>query len=186
MRASQFPATLTADELLHLSSPNGERYELVEGVLEVREPPGWEHGFVEHRIDVVLGAYVDRQKLGTVLVGDPGCLTRGDNLNVRGPDVAFISFERLPPGPLPRGYGSVAPDLVVEVLSPDDRPAQVAEKVREWLAFGVSAVWVVDPRERAVRVHEGGEVSLLGEHDTLDGGRAVPGFSAPVRSFFEG
>jgi Uma2 family endonuclease len=185
MKARCHPATLTAEELLRLPSPSGERYELIEGVLEVREPPGEVHGWVECNVASLLRAYARRHRLGYVLTGDSGYLTRGDDRTVRAPDVAFLSFERRPPGSLSSGYGGVPPDLVVEVLSPQDRPREVLNKVREWLSFGVTAAWVVDPRRRTVEIHEEDSSRLLGERGVIDGGRAVPGFSAPVREFFE-
>jgi Uma2 family endonuclease len=59
---------------------------------------------------------------------------------VRAPDLAFISHARLPE-PEPVGYPALAPDLVVEILSPSDRPGEVLGKVADWLSAGTRLVW---------------------------------------------
>lgn len=176
--------TWTAEDLLDVTSENGERYELIEGSLVVMEPPGVTHGLVECNVAVLLAAHVRKHGLGRVLTGDSGYLTRGDNRTVRAPDVAFLSYERCPPRQLPDGYGATPPDLVVEVLSPGDRRGEVERKVREWLRFGVGMVWVVDPREHRVRVSTPDATSLYGVGDSLTGGDVLPGFAAPVAALF--
>lgn len=77
-----------------------------------------------------------------------------------------------------------APDVAVEVLSPDDRPGYVRERVAEWLEAGTQAVWVVDPRKRNVTVHEAGGASVYGEQDRFPGGVLLPGFELPVHDLF--
>lgn len=176
----------TAEDLYEIASVNGERYELIEGCLYVSEPPGMAHGYVESNVALLVGAFVRERKLGRFLVGDTGFFTRGDNRTVRGPDASFVSYRRYPPGPLPEGFGTTPPDLVVEVLSPDDRPGEVKRKTDEWLAFGVRVAWTVDPRQRTVQVSTQRGSTLLGEDDTLTGGEVLPGFAAPVAALFEG
>jgi len=78
-----------------------------------------------------------------------------------------------------------APDLAVEVLSPDDRTGEVDEKIEAWLAAGTAAVWIVDPKLRTVTIHESGnQVSVRAAGQTLDGGTVVPGFSCAVDELF--
>jgi Uma2 family endonuclease len=158
---------------------------LVDGTLFVSEPPGLEHAAVGSNVARLIGEHVRQHHLGRVLTGDPGFFTRGDLRTVRGPDVAFLSYERLPAGQLPRGFGAVAPDLVVEVLSPSDSASEVRDKAREWLAFGVRTVWLVDPERRRVEVWEGTTTRLLTAADTIDGGLGLPGFKSSVAAFFE-
>ena len=87
---------------------------------------------------------------------------------------------------MPEGFGDVVPDLAVEVLSPDDRPRQVLDKVGEYLQAGVRLVWVIDPRrERAVAYRSLTDVTNLGLDDNLDGGEVLPGFSVRLREVFE-
>jgi Uma2 family endonuclease len=84
-----------------------------------------------------------------------------------------------------RGYWQGAPDLAVEVISPNDLYAEVDEKVAEWLEHGTRLVFVVNPRRRTVAVHRSGQpVRILSEADVLDGEAVVPGWSLPVRDLF--
>lgn len=175
---------LTGDDLLRMPSEEGDRYELIEGDLYIAEPPGYDHGYVALNIGSLLRAHVKARGLGRVVV-ETGFFTRGDNHTVRAPEVAFQSYERLPPGPRPQGYGRIAPDLVVEVVSPYDRDAKIDLKTREWLDFGVRTVWEIDPDRRRVRVSTAAGTTVLEEGDVLDGGDVVPGFAVPVRALFE-
>jgi Uma2 family endonuclease len=104
---------------------------------------------------------------------------------VRAPDLAFVCRERLPPENQPRGFWEIAPDLVVEVVSPNDTRAEIQLKVREWIEAGVRLVWVVYPDSRTVEVIR----TLLDREeltadDTLDGGDVLPGFSCAVAELF--
>ena len=79
-----------------------------------------------------------------------------------------------------------APDLAVEVVSPSDRPAEVAEKVETWLATGARMVWVAEPRNRTVTIHVAGlENRTLTAEETLEGGEILPGFTCKVSDFFD-
>jgi Uma2 family endonuclease len=95
---------------------------------------------------------------------------------VRAPDVGFVRRGRVP-DPVPSGYAELAPDLVVEVLSPDDRPGQVLAKVGDWLEAGVKLVWVVDPERRLAHIYRAdGSESVIDDTEMLDGEDVVPGF----------
>ena len=173
------PALITADELPRIQ-PSDKRVELVRGVMVVREPPGYRHGSIVARITYLLMRQVEPRSLGLVLAGDPGFLVASDPDTVRAPDVAFIRRDRLPDPP-PRAFAAMAPDLAVEVLSPDDRPGEVLAKVADWLNAGSRLVWVVDPERRVARVyrHDGTE-TLLAPGDALDGEDVIPGFTCPL------
>lgn len=172
-------APLTAEELLHLNLPN-KRTELVKGVLVVREPAGYAHGRVAMRLAARLFAHNERTQAGEVLAAETGfTLARGPD-TVRAPDVAFVRRDRVPE-PVPAAFPEFAPDLAVEVLSPDDRPGEVLAKVADWLGAGARLVWVVDPRRRLARVYRAdGTQAQLGDADTLDGEDVVPGFTCPL------
>jgi len=149
-------------------------------------PAGWGHGEETSVIDGSLGSYVRMHRLGRVLVGDPGFLLTTAPDTVRAPDVAFIRQERIPAGLSRRGYFPGAPDLAVEVISPNDLYTEVDEKVGEWLEHGTLLVFVVNPRRRTVAIHRPGQsVRILGIDDTLDGEDVVPGWSLAVRDLFE-
>jgi Uma2 family endonuclease len=118
----------------------------------------------------------------TVESGQP---TTSNPDTVRGPDVAFWSFERLPADQTPRGYPDIAADLVVEVMSPSNTDPQLREKAREYLARGVRVVWVVDPDDRSVTVYrQPDEGRILWQEATLTDAEVLPGFACRVREFF--
>jgi Uma2 family endonuclease len=99
------------------------------------------------------------------------------------PDVVYASFERLPPGDaIEQPYLLTAPDLAVEILSPDQDAGRFAAKLRFYLLHGVRLVWVVDPAARTITVYEPGQGDerLLHEGVTLDGGDVLPGFNVSV------
>ena len=75
---------------------------------------------------------------------------------VRKPDASFIRIDRLPAGEEPEGHCPIAPDLAVEVVSPNDLYSEVEEKVDDYLAAGVRLVWVIDPPTRTAHVHRAG------------------------------
>ncbi len=173
------PATLTADELLGLHLPD-KRTELVRGVLVVREPAGGRHGDVAMRLALEVASYVKARHLGRVFAAETGFKLATDPDTVRAPDVAFVRKGRLS-DPVPKGYPVLSPDLVVEVLSPDDRPGEVLAKVADWLNAGTALVWVVDPERREGRVYRAdGTETLVGAHDVLDGEDVLPGFVCPL------
>jgi Uma2 family endonuclease len=106
---------------------------------------------------------------------------------VRGPDVAFISWDRFPNRRLPaERVPGVAPDLAVEVLSEGNTEAEMARKLEEYFATGVRLVWYLDPGSRTARVYTSPtEMRLLTEAETLEGDPALPGFRLPIREWFE-
>lgn len=175
------PAPITADELLHTHLPD-KRVELVRGVLVVREPPGFRHGSVATELGNRLTDYVQAAGVGRVFASEVGFRLASDPDTVRAPDVAFISRQRLPDPDLV-GYPALAPDLVVEVLSPHDRPGETLAKVGDWLDGGARLVWVVDPDRRLARVYraDGTEVLVTGD-EALDGEDVLAGFSCPLSS----
>ena len=170
------PGLLTADELLHVRIPD-KRVELVRGVLVVREPAGGRHGRIALNVAVELRNYVSAHALGAVYAAETGFTLARHPDTVRAPDVAFVHRDRLP-SPEPIGFPDLAPDLVVEVLSPGERPGELLAKIADWLSAGTRLVWVIDPERRLARVYrqDGTERSVAAEQ-TLDGEDVVPGFS---------
>src|SRR5713226_7057972 len=174
---------LTAADVERLSLPD-KQVELVRGRLVVREPPGTRHGAIAASLTCLLGDFVRRSGLGVVFAQDTGFKITSDPDTVRAPDVAFVARERADRIPA-RGYAALAPDLLAEILSPDDAPAEVLAKVAEWLAAGTKLVWLVDPQRTEVRVYRrDGGLSVLGESDALDGEDVLPGFACPLRHVF--
>jgi Uma2 family endonuclease len=160
--------------------------ELIDGRIVPMSPTGHEHARIESNMDESLRAFVRPRRLGTVLVGEVGVYTRRDPDRVRGADVAFISKDRYERRSRESAFLDIAPDLVVEILSPEDRVVDLMEKLREYLAIGVRLVWVVDPRARCVRAYRSiTDVREFTERDRLPGDEVLPGFFTPVASLFE-
>ena len=182
-RAMESTQLLTAEDLERISFPD-KSVELVRGRLVVREPPGSWHGAIAARLAYHLTDFVERHRLGLVFGQDTGFKIASDPDTVRGPDVAFVRRERL--GAVhTKGYAALAPDLAVEILSPDDRPGEVLAKVADFFGAGTALVWVVDPARAEVRVYrQDGSLTILRESESLDGENVVPGFSCQVRSLF--
>lgn len=174
----------TADELLRLPN-DGFRYELIRGELKQMAPAGNEHGSLAALVTGFLIMHVRAQKLGKVYAAETGFKLTIDPDTVRAPDVAFVSQKRLDEAGPVQGYWPGAPDLAVEVISPNDLYTEVSEKVAEWLGAGSSMVVVVNPRTRQVLVHAlGADVKVLGVEDTLEGGKVVPGWELPIKELF--
>jgi len=173
------PDLMTAEQLLEVNI-SGKQVELVRGRLVVKEPPGYRHGDVTARLAFELMQYVRAQDLGQVVVGDPGFTLEKNPDTVRGPDIAFVQRARVP-DPLPTAFAEFAPDLVAEVLSPNDRPGEILAKVGDWLDAGTRLVWVIDPERRVARVYRAdGTEALLEETDALRGEDVLPGFTCAV------
>ncbi|MCC6627873.1 MAG: Uma2 family endonuclease [Chloroflexi bacterium] len=176
---------MTAEDLLRLPD-DGMRHELIAGELRTMAPTGDEHGGIVVAIAASLGPYVQSHRLGRVRAGEPGYHLASDPDTVRAADVAFISRERLGAAGRLTGYRSGAPDLVVEVISPNDLYTEVDDKVALWLAHGTRMVIVVNPRRRTAAVYRSPTaVRILTETDTLDGDDVVPGWTMPVAALFE-
>src|SRR5690606_22588765 len=105
---------------------------------------------------------------------------------VRGADLWYISYDKVPPGPLPSHYLTVAPEIVFEVLSPTDRPAYTFRKIAEYLDAGVAAVCVLDPPNETVRLYfPDRDEQLLSAADDLTLEPQLPGFRVAIARLFE-
>jgi len=175
---------MTAEELLRMPH-EGDRYELIDGELIMLSPAGGEHCEVTANITMLLAMHVKAKKLGNVYTGEPGFVLARDPDTVRAPDVAFVSNDRLAKLPQTSGFLETAPDLAVEVISPNDTFSYVEQKAKAWLEAGTRLVLVVDPATRCVYLYGGsGRIATLTESDTLDASETVPGWQVPVREFF--
>lgn len=174
---------ITAEELLRMRD-DGWKYELVAGRLLRMTPPGGVHGAVAVRLGAAIAAFVDEHRLGIVFV-ETGFKLANNPDTVRGPDVAVVVRNRIPATGIPKGYWQGAPDLAVEVLSPDDLRSEISEKIEQYLETGARQVWVVEPSVRRVTVYRpGASPQVLSETDTLDGGDLLPGFEYPIARVF--
>lgn len=175
---------VTAEELLEMSGDR--RCELIKGEVIDMAPAGGGHGDVAGHFFAQIYGFVRSRKMGSVFAAETGFVLEVNPDTVRAPDVAFVAKERLlATGGIPdRGYLRVAPALVVEVLSPNDRASDVAEKTQQWLAFGVTSVWIADPRTKSVTVHRVTGVSRFSREETLRDEPALPGFELQLAEVF--
>lgn len=174
---------VTAEELERMPEDD-YRYELVRGRLIRMSPVGYLHGLVCVQVTLRLGPHVKNRELGVVL-SEVGFKLASDPDTVRAPDIAFVRRDRML-SPDARGFYRGAPDLAVEVLSPDDRPGETQTKIEEYLSCGTPAVVIVDPERHTVVVHRRlmPPVTLAAD-DTLDLDDVVAGFRCQVREMFE-
>src|SRR5262245_49378098 len=158
--------------------------ELVDGRIVPMTPTGSEHGAIEVRLITALSIFVRQRNLGWVFGGEVGIYTRRRPDSVRGADIAVVSRSRLPDGPGKR-FLTVAPELVVEILFPDDRWQEPRQKIDEYFAIGAERAWVVEPDNRAVLVFTSSTVSRrVDEGEELAGEGVLQGFSIRVRELF--
>lgn len=125
--------TMTAEEFESFVGEPGKCWELVDGEVVEMSPPGGVHGEISLEAGALLRNYVRPRNLGVVYTAETGFILRRDPDLVRAPDVAFVDRNRLPRGRSLEGYVPVAPDVVVEVVSPHDGASDVQSRIDTWL-----------------------------------------------------
>jgi Uma2 family endonuclease len=175
---------LTAEEFARRPDP-GYPEELVRGEIVPMPMPGRRHGQVCNEAAFILTSHARQRDLGHVLTNDSGVITERNPDTVRGADVAFYSYARLPKGALSPGYGPEVPDLVVEVRSPSERWIDLHEKVGEYLKVGVRVVVVLEPEGRTAHVFSPDAMpQRLGPEDELSVPEILGDFRVTVGRFF--
>jgi Uma2 family endonuclease len=171
---------LTAEEFMLLPDPgDGSQQELIRGEVITMTPAGGLHGISCNKAGRRIGNYVEEHGLGSVTSNDTGFVTERAPDSVRGPDVAYWSKEKLPV--VPTGYIEVAPDLLVEVLSPSNTSKQIRAKLREYFNKSVRMVWVIAPEDRTVTIYRTlDEGRVLHESATVTADDVLPGFTCRV------
>lgn len=178
------PKLLTAEEYAALPD-DGRLTELVKGVIVEMPSPTPSHGYVCLNFGGTFREYVRKHDLGRVVTNDSGIVTERGPDTMRGADVAYYSYDRVPRGPLPEGYWP-APELVVEVRSPSDRTSVVMAKVGEYLAAGVRVVLVAWPEQMTVMAYSEEFFNRsFGADADLVLPELFPDFRVPVRALFE-
>ena len=159
------------------------RAELVKGIVKELPMPETEHGKICITIGALIYNYAKAHDVGHVMGNDTWIRTGIDT--IRGGDVLFVNYERLPRGKVTPGILSIAPDLVVEVRSPSDRWTEMFTKVIEYLKAGVRVVVVLDPKSETASVYRDDEFQQIFHNgDPLTIPDVLPGFSVAVNELF--
>ena len=158
-------------------------FEVVDGKPEVKDMAGARHGGVTARLLIKVGSYVEDNFLGGVYTPDT---TFQVGSNERLPDIGFVAAERLPEEGEPEGLWTIAPDLAVEVISPNDIWEKVMSKVRNYFDAGVREVWLVSPEQQTITIHHSlTQTTILTAEDKLTSERLLPGFRCRVSDLFQ-
>jgi Uma2 family endonuclease len=176
---------VTADDLYTMPD-HGGRIELVKGEIVPMSPASTKHGQLAFGFAFKVGVFVGENNLGEVFAAEAGFTISQIPDTVRAPDVAFVTGSRLPEEGIPAsGFWAIAPDLVAEVVSPNDRMSDVQDKMTDYLNAGVRLVWLVDPKTRTVTAYQSfKDVQILIEGDVLEGGDVLPGFQLALADLF--
>jgi Uma2 family endonuclease len=175
---------MTAQELLELPQDH-QRHELISGELTTMAPAGGEHGIRTIKISLRLGEFIEKHDLGVFFAAETGFVLKRNPDTVRAADFAFVQKKRVPKTGARQKFWPVAPDLVVEVLSPSDTAGEVLEKIEDWLDAGTRLVWVVDPERKKVKVYAPGRAAQsFTMKDQLSGEEVLPGLLLPVAEIF--
>jgi Uma2 family endonuclease len=174
---------LTVEEFFRLN-PEG-RSELVRGELVTMSPKKWLHGRLTDWIDKLLTPYLESNPIGRIAI-EAGVRTALGPDTCRVPDLVYVSYARWSAEEEEaliddEGILPVAPDLAIEIRSPDDRWSAVEEKIDEYLEVGVGLIWIIDPKRRSVHVYRAdGTRTRLVPADVLTGEAILPGFTVSV------
>ena len=179
------PALITAEQFAERPDP-GYPEELVRGRIVAMPVPKPRHGEICSKANRIFGNHAEDHDIGRVLCNDAGVITERGPDTVRGADISFYSFDRVPRGPLPAGYLDAAPDLVVEVLSPSDLWPKALAKVAEYLNAGTTVVLILDDERRLAHVYRAdGTMRVLTADDELALPDLLGDFRVKVGRFFE-
>lgn len=175
---------LTAEDLYQFEG-DSNRYDLIRGELIQMSPAGGEHGELASTINGFLWVHVRERRLGKTYGAETGFILARDPDVVLAPDAAFIHAGRISTEMDQTRFLEIAPDLVVEIISPSDLARDVQTKVRTYLAHGVRLVWVVEPRQQYVTVYTAdGSARFITYEEDLDGGDVLPDFLVPLSEIF--
>lgn len=176
---------VTPEQFLEL--PDRERYELVGGELVEQPTMSLEGAAVAGRIVVRIGAFIEPAKLGLIFTSDASyCCFPNDPGQVRRPDVSYIARGRLNRENYEHGHCNIAPDLAVEIVSPNDSLAEMGEKIEQYLEAGVRLVWLINPIARTAEEYRpNGPTAHVRRGGTLSAEPVLPGLSIPLSSLFQ-
>ncbi len=162
------------------------RFEIdAEGKLIIMSPTG--SLTVERNADLIYQVQLwNRQyKLGKVFDSSTGF--KLSNGATRSPDVSWIAIERWNSltDAQQRGFAPIAPDFVIELLSPTDELAKTQQKMEEYRNCGVKLGWLINPDRQEVEIYRiGTEKELLSNPTSLSGEKLLPGLTVDLSDIF--
>lgn len=175
---------LTASAFERLSDGLGA-CELVRGEVIPLMAGGESHSAITATVTILLGIWARKSRRGRVLTGEAGLITERRPDTVRGIDVAYFSYKRLPKNRVKPGFSTTPPDLAVEIVGQNQGWSELLEKAGEYLRVGVECVWILDPaRERLHILRNKAEPQVLESDDLIQDATILPGFRCRVRDFF--
>ena len=174
---------MTAEQLAKLPD-SSNRYELIQGELKMMSPAGGRHGRIALKLARRIGNFVELHQLGETFAAETGFLLESKPDTVRAPDVAYVSNATLGDFKDHAGYLPLVPELVAEVVSPNDRSSEVEQKAAAWVQAGVAFVLVVDPQTKTMRRYQAGNRIQVWKNGELDLGPTIPGLRLDVDELF--
>jgi Uma2 family endonuclease len=183
VRTEPAPGAATVDDVVRLRNSERRLYELVDGTL-VEKAMGWQESFLAGILLQWLNNFLDQHRIG-VATGPDG-MTRLFGDTVRGPDLAFVAWARMPGGRIPKEpVPDLVPNFVIEVLSAGNTYGEMSRKRREYFHAGVELLWMVDHRSRTVTVFRTPlDATVVTEGHNLDGGNVLPGWNVDIADLF--
>lgn len=159
--------------------------ELERGEVIPLSPGGMQHSGLSGNIGALLWNWSRATKRGRVFTNEAGLITEQEPATVRGADVAYYSYQRLPKGSEPAGFSPVPPELIVEVLGKGQGWRKMLEKAGEYFRMGVDRVWIVDPKRQTVTILQpDDEPRVLSGRQWISDAEILPGFRCQVCAFF--
>jgi Uma2 family endonuclease len=183
IRTQPAPGTATVEDVTYLRDTERRLYELIDGTL-VEKSMGWQESLLAGILLQWLNNYLDSNRLGVATGADGMTRLFGDT--VRGPDVAFVAWNRMPHGRIPTDpIPELVPNLVIEVLSTSNTYAEMSRKRREYFQAGVELLWMVEHRTRSVTVFRSAQDATVYEGESIiDGGKVLPGWQVDIAELF--
>ncbi len=183
IRLKPTPGAATEQDLIDICEHEGPLCELLDGVLVEKAVGGFE-SYLAITLAEILIRYARKHDLGIVL-GEAGML-RFSPKKVYLPEISFISWSQNPMVELRKQpIADLHPDLAVEVLSQSNTPQEMANKRRDYFAWGTQLVWELDPESQTMRVYTSPEqFNTIDITGTLDGGTVLHGFQLPLAQIF--
>lgn len=183
IRTNPAPGTATVEDIIRLRNTERRLFELVDGTL-VEKCMGWQESLLAGVLLQWLNNYLDLHRLG-VATGPDG-MTRLLGDTVRGPDVAFVAWDRMPNRQIPTDpIPEMVPNFVIEVLSTSNTYAEMSRKRREYFHAGVELLWMVDHRTRTITVFRTAlDATVYADDQIIDGGSVLPGWQVNIAELF--